>query len=786
METMMIIETTHGGLLFSLMYLAAFLAAAGSMIFYGFENGYPKGPWLLILLTSGVAFIIGDKIFTYSSGDWIQVFTRLSFPVPEKKTVLGGIAGLFAGIFVARTWLRFNRPVFDAFAIALPLGMAISRVGCLMAGCCFGTPTDLPWGIQYDAASWVYQVHVAQGLVNIHDEASHAVHPAQLYQAAGCMVIAFVVWWTRKLWRSNGSMFLFSVLCYAVLRFSIEFVRAPESNGFAGEFFFGLKTVQWLILGAIMIGFPVLLIRESHARQVSSATLPFYVPELRQGLMVVMLGTIVYLGRNWFDLMEMATIMLFFIPITTLVAVSTYRNHSVAGSRLVLPGILICCVSFMAQKSNTGSKEDENIIFTDVGLIGMAGRYFQDVQTVSKQYIPGGCEKPGYYITTLQYLDRSRQTLRQGGIDISRNIWRGKYNKFSFGARGFYGTESGDYTTVYPNAGLTLGISPYVTFEWQYAGIGTGFSVGQMKLPIGEKPVDSYSGGTIVSNGYNNVYFMPALSIRLGPTEIVYLESSYPAMFPSTAPYPMFRAGMGSGLGKANGTKVAIGYCEGIYVQAAYPIRNRFILEAAYADNLSSGNRSKRILSFGVHYRIISDKKPAPKKNQKLSENQSYAENPVQERKTFSELPETVIDLDGHIYHLLAVGSQVWMAEDLKSTRFSEGSEIPGVSAGHTGSGNLYVWEVVNDSRKLCPNGWHVPSLSEWKSLYFSLGAEMEAVGKLETDFTAGEKTSHWWSSTAADSLNAKGVYLNGKTVGVMFTTMKKSDSLRVRCTRDL
>jgi len=269
MNTFMVIGTDHGGMIFSVTYLAAFILGAGMMICEGFKKGYRKDTWLLVMLTGVLFFIIGNKLFTYSPEQWAQVFNRFDFPDADKKTVLGGIIGLFAGIFLAKSLLRFNRPVLDTLAVALPLSMAVSRIGCLMAGCCFGTPTNLPWGIRYDAASSVFQVHLAQGLVHLHDKSSLAVHPAQLYQVIGCLVIAFLVWKSRKKWRSGGSLFLFSVLCYGILRFFVEFVRAPESNFFTGQFFVGLKVIQWLVMGAILPGLVILVVKESKAKSFS-------------------------------------------------------------------------------------------------------------------------------------------------------------------------------------------------------------------------------------------------------------------------------------------------------------------------------------------------------------------------------------------------------------------------------------------------------------------------------------------------------------------------------------
>jgi len=607
MKTLMIINTAHGGMLFSLTYLAAFLVAAGMMIYEGFKKGYPKSAWLLMLLTGVIFFIIGDKIFTYSGKEWAQVFTRFHFPVTDKKTVLGGIVGLFTGLLLAKTWLRFNRPVLDTLAVALPLAMAISRIGCLMAGCCFGTPTNLPWAVHYDAASWAYQVHLSQGLIHLHDETSLAVHPAQLYQVIGCLIIAFFVWSTRKQWKSGGSLFLFSVLCYAVLRFFIEFVRAPETNFFTGQFFWGLKVIQWLIVGVIFPGLLVLIFRESKAKSFSVFSRQIHVPDLRQVVLAILLSIIVISGRKWFDPQELSTIALFLIPVIITLSVKMYRRYSIAGFRWVIPVILLCSLGFMSQKSNPDGKQDEKIIFTDAGLIGLVGSYYEDVFRVHKNWVDDDCG--GYTATSLEDLGRSKRTLYGGGIDVSHNKWVGNYYKFAIGARGFLESESGEYTTVYPHSKVLYGISPYITFNWHYFGLGTGFTLGQMKLPLGNKSINSYNEGNIITKNYNNLYFLPSLNLRFGPSDIIYAEGTFPGFFPSTTPYPLYMAGLGSGLGKTNGTKAAIGYCDGLYAQFVYPIKNKVVLEALYADNLASGNQSKRIFSIGIHYRFLSEKK---------------------------------------------------------------------------------------------------------------------------------------------------------------------------------
>jgi hypothetical protein len=153
--------------------------------------------------------------------------------------------------------------------------------------------------------------------------------------------------------------------------------------------------------------------------------------------------------------------------------------------------------------------------------------------------------------------------------------------------------------------------------------------------------------------------------------------------------------------------------------------------------------------------------------------------------KTFTELPGTVADQDGNIYHTLALGGQVWMAENLKASHYVNGAPIPGSKQTTAGSGRLYPWTPGNDSLRICPAGWHVPSLAEWTSLYNSLGGEYAAGSKMAESFSIGGPTAKWWSSTETDNQSAKSVYLDNMTVGVMFTSIEKTAALSVRCIRN-
>jgi uncharacterized protein (TIGR02145 family) len=121
----------------------------------------------------------------------------------------------------------------------------------------------------------------------------------------------------------------------------------------------------------------------------------------------------------------------------------------------------------------------------------------------------------------------------------------------------------------------------------------------------------------------------------------------------------------------------------------------------------------------------------------------------------------SMTDQDGNIYRTITIGTQTWMAENLRTTIFRNGDTIPKVidntawqninSSAYcngnnlnnddsiTSYGRLYNWFAVNDNRKLAPKGWHVPSNDEWTTLLNYLGGKDDAGGKLKE---AG--TTHW------------------------------------------
>jgi uncharacterized protein (TIGR02145 family) len=126
---------------------------------------------------------------------------------------------------------------------------------------------------------------------------------------------------------------------------------------------------------------------------------------------------------------------------------------------------------------------------------------------------------------------------------------------------------------------------------------------------------------------------------------------------------------------------------------------------------------------------------------------------------------QTVADIDGNIYNTVIIGEQVWMAENLKTTKYSDGTNIlmvtDSISWSVTGLpaycwysntslykdifGALYNWQAVNTG-KLAPEGWHVPTEEEWTDLTDFLGGERIAGGKMKDPGTISIGTGYWFT----------------------------------------
>jgi phosphatidylglycerol:prolipoprotein diacylglycerol transferase len=142
----------------------------------------------------------------------------------------------------------------DIFAPAIALGHVVGRLGCYFAGCCYGRPTSLPWGITFHDPFAASYVGTPLGV---------PLHPTQLYEAGAELLILGVLLFAEKKGRPfAGRTFWAYMLLYAVSRFVIEIFRGDERG-----MIIGLSTSQFIsvVLAPLSIAMLVWLSRQPQA-----------------------------------------------------------------------------------------------------------------------------------------------------------------------------------------------------------------------------------------------------------------------------------------------------------------------------------------------------------------------------------------------------------------------------------------------------------------------------------------------------------------------------------------
>jgi len=181
-------------------------------------------------------------------------------------TYYGGFIGATAAaVFLLR---RDRFPFWkaaDMAGFAVPMGLGFGRMGCLLAGCCFGAPTSLPWGLSFPPRSPASDAQAKQHLLLSARQWSEPVHPTQIYESAASLVVAFVCLYVvlpRK--RYDGQVFAAFLVLYAAARFAVEILRRDDRGGLVG-----LSTSQ--LIGLLLVAAALVVHRVRGGTRLASA-----------------------------------------------------------------------------------------------------------------------------------------------------------------------------------------------------------------------------------------------------------------------------------------------------------------------------------------------------------------------------------------------------------------------------------------------------------------------------------------------------------------------------------
>lgn len=188
----------------------------------------PFEPYLTIAYIMTIGGIVGARLFYVLfhleefKGNWGATFNPFAsgeFGIAGLN-LYGGILVAVVGSFAYARWQKLPvLDIFDYFAPTLGLGLFFTRIGCFLNGCCFGTPTDLPWGISFPEGSLPFYV-----FGNAH------LHPSQLYSSLYGVLLFFLMHYIITHRKFVGQATALFFMIEAAFRYGIEYVRYYEEE----------------------------------------------------------------------------------------------------------------------------------------------------------------------------------------------------------------------------------------------------------------------------------------------------------------------------------------------------------------------------------------------------------------------------------------------------------------------------------------------------------------------------------------------------------------------------
>jgi phosphatidylglycerol:prolipoprotein diacylglycerol transferase len=207
-----------------------------------------RDPTLLIIYIGalGGAFLGAKLAYVFSEGwrDWSmqERWLRLA----AGKSVVGGLLGGYAGVEFMKWLMGYRKSTGDLFALIVPLGIALGRVGCWLQGCCLGKPTSLKF-------------------LAICDRQGVARWPASQMELLFQMVMFAVLLILKRRGGWEGRLFFLYLFYYGIFRFFHEFLRDTPTM------FAGLSGYQWLSVAMAAVGAVMLRRRALAAEKVAVA-----------------------------------------------------------------------------------------------------------------------------------------------------------------------------------------------------------------------------------------------------------------------------------------------------------------------------------------------------------------------------------------------------------------------------------------------------------------------------------------------------------------------------------
>ena len=189
----------------------------------------------LIIAAAAIGALVGSRLLGLLEQIPVSQLTWQTIALPGGKTIVGGLLGGWLAVELVKRLQHIHSRTGDLFAVPLCIGIAIGRIGCFFAGLAddtYGTPTNLPWGVNF-----------GDGIPR---------HPTQLYEILFLTLLAFSLHRYNRSPHPEGATFRLFLAAYLVWRLAIDCIKPQPLH-------FGLNLIQWACLAGLLALAPSIL-----------------------------------------------------------------------------------------------------------------------------------------------------------------------------------------------------------------------------------------------------------------------------------------------------------------------------------------------------------------------------------------------------------------------------------------------------------------------------------------------------------------------------------------------
>ena len=202
-----------------------------AILYFGYKKGWDFSKWLTLVLFATTGAAISTSFL---------------------PTIVGTLIGFLGCLILGKKFLGFKHDIGIVIALFIAILFAIGRVGCLLNGCCFGSITTLPWGINYPIGTPAHWLHLFADLIPNTHLSSLNVHPIQLYETIFHILSILLIIKLGKRFKNSNTILLFYFGSYLTFRIFIEFIRDMNNVWWSALSFGPLSLFQWFLFSIVL------------------------------------------------------------------------------------------------------------------------------------------------------------------------------------------------------------------------------------------------------------------------------------------------------------------------------------------------------------------------------------------------------------------------------------------------------------------------------------------------------------------------------------------------------